>query len=507
MLKRLTILCIGLILGTLLIAPNAFCGTDDSGLQVYTLNFGEMMGETADVGQEDTKISQYCYNMFQSGNGLCSYPQPKGSGYEWTGTPIQIFSAGNTFVKLLNQSSSVSCEVYLHSNSIFASPTGTRTLITNNGYSNGDLFNFQGLTRDYLFVGFKMIYSADNWATTAEVTLPTATSNTAALWQNRLWIASGRTMYYSAAQDYENFTNSATAGGTTNILGIGSINKLVGTRYGLFIFTSGGIFLQSGASKGWSIEKISDLFLYNSSTITSYNDNIFFQAGITEGRKIFVLSGTTISVLAEFPEIVIGTFVNSMAVSNSGKLLLLSFGTSATMPNYVYDLEKKSWSRSAECHVLGYGQYFAKKTSTGKYAVYFYNRAESFNLQFDGIASYVVPLAWEYKTSWMTLDGNAGNRKEIDRIEFDFLGGTAAVGLYFATGDGSYSGYAGSLVAPTNSRFSSYTWNNPIGKRQSNRFYLDFASVGAQTMTQNYVLKQARIYYRNIGNYKTNTLR
>jgi len=77
------ILYLGIVLTTLLMASNAFCGTDDSGLQVFTLNGADMMGETADVGQEDTKISQYSLNMFQSGNSL-TVPVRSNSDYSYT---------------------------------------------------------------------------------------------------------------------------------------------------------------------------------------------------------------------------------------------------------------------------------------------------------------------------------------------------------------------------------------------------------------------------------------
>lgn len=502
------ILCIGLILGTLLIASNAFCGTDDSGLQVFTLNGADMLGESADVAQEDTKWATYSLNMFNSGNGISCYGRPQSAGYEWDEEP-QAMCGNRPFIRTQGTGSN---HVWVHTNGNYGPAAGTRTLLLTAVTSGADIFTFRGLTKDYLFTGNYLISSADGFASTSAVSLPAVGGNRAAVWQNRFWYSTQYTIYYTAAQDFENFTNSATAGGTTNIFGISTIKKLVGTKYGLYIFTDAGIFLQSGASKAWSIEKISDLVLYGPDTATSYNDTIYFLSQSPEGKKVFALASTQIVTLADIPNFVVSTN-GTMKVVNGGRLLILCQNVLSGVSG-VYDMQSKSWSRSYEYNVIGGDSYYAKSTSYLKYAIFQFPKAEKFLAEIDSpltaytsVLSYVVPQPYGFNTNWFTLDGNASNRKEINRIEIDFQGGTSTVQLNYAYTNGNSAATGIYLYAPTNFRPTTYVWNAPIGKQQSNRFYLAFASYGAQTMTTNFFIKQIRIYYRNIGNYTTNALR
>jgi len=369
------------------------------------------------------------------------------------------------------------------------------------------MLGFKMLTKQYIFTGTKLISSTDGFATTAEVTTPAVgTGNTVAIWQNRFWIASGYTLSYSAPQDFENYTNSATAGGTTNIPEISTIYKIMATKNGLYVFTDKGIFLQSGSSKAWSIEKISELLVPNKKSFTQADDGVYFIIG----RTVYVASGYSIGVFCEIPsalDTAKTTIRRDEIIFNPSRSLLIISNNLMGEFSFVYDVKNKSWSRSLQYNFLcPYG--YINVSGTGKYIWYFLPTNQQSDRIYNILTStYQTPLTWYYATAWITLDGNPGNRKEIDRIEIDALGGTHSVFLFWASGNGLSSFTNLKYSAPINTRLSTYTWNSPMGKNQSNRFYFQEQSDGAQTMTTNYVLKQIRIYYRNIGNYKTNTLR
>jgi hypothetical protein len=512
----------------LLLTPCAFlhAGTDDSGLQVFTVDFSKQLGESADVAQEDTLFSPYCYNLFSSGNGICSFPRPKGTGYLFPGASafgidgVNLNNLGATVVRI---DGNITASVYLHYNSGFSpSPLGTQVPLDNNAYAtfNSDLFAFTRGATQSVFLGTKIIDVSNLGPSpvTTEVVLKASGVpfslpwNSAAIWQNRLFLTYQNYLYYSAAQDFDDFTSSATAGGVTRLYEDNYISKIVSTRYGLYIFTGSGIWLQSGASakNSWSIEKISNVT--QASAFYKDDDTIYFQAfANAEGKKIWRLNGITIEPIVTIPQYLQPTYFNEnvytqMSIINSGRFIVLaSFIVGGT--SWMYDTQNKSWIRTSEFNGFSDRYFYFKRTSTG-YRIYRLPIAEKFYNNYDDDFSLLTPLTpWAYQTSWLTLDGNASNRKEIDRVEFDYQGGTTSVYLYYAYGNGSSSYSNTTLTAPTNTRLSTYVWNAPIGRQQSNRFYLYFLSNGAQTMTTNYILKQARIYYRNIGNYKTNSLR
>jgi len=510
-----------LLLTALLLTPcEVWAGTDDSGLQVFTVDFSKQLGEAADVAQEDTLLSPYCYNMFSSGNGMTTLPEPIGSGYTWTTGSNSSADCGDSNLGLVvRQDGWPYAKIYLIKSPDFEPPIGTSFLMDENSYTsaNSDLFCYQYGSTDAVFVGNKII--AIGYSSTAPVILKTATGRldlstcwcrSAAIWQNRLFLAHQSYIFYSAAQDFENFSNTATAGGTTLLYDSAQIYKLVGTRYGLYIFTNKGIYIQTGtgAKNSWSIEKISDVVLYNRKCVATFNDVIYFAGQRLHGSVIYSISGVSVSPFIELPnELSAYQLSSDMTFIQGGKYLLLSSSyTGGT--GYIVDVARKTMYRSGEYNGLGSRWHFLKKTATG-YKIYRLPTLVRFNNEYSGYGlNYIKSLyPWEYRTNWLTLDGNSGNRKEIDRIEFDYQGGTTSVYLYYAYGNGSSAYATTTLTAPVNTRLSTYTWNAPIGKQQSNRFYLYFLSNGTQTMTTNYILKQARIYYRNIGNYKTNSLR
>lgn len=502
-------ICILSIL-TVLNIQLAWAGTDDSGLQVFTVDFSKQLGESADVVQEDTLLSPYCYNLFSSGNGLCSFPQPKGSGYEWTGAGVDIVdsSFGDAIVRADNGSAS---DIFSHINPSYAAPSmGARVLLTAAGSTsdNSELFAFQNGSTAAVFVGSKIITITGNHfaPTTTEVALPSGTGRSAAIWQNRFFYSYSNYIYYSAPQDFFNFTSSSTAGGVIRLYEDTSILKIVSTKYGLYVFASSGIWLLSGSSKNaWSLDKISNILLPDFDMVTVYNDVVYFKDFRSQGQKIWSISGVTVSLFAEVPYKI--ALAHQMRFVNSGKFLILASPTT-NGTGYVYDVARKTFFETSEYNGLGSNWYFLKRTSTG-YKIYELPLGEVFTNEYDGTTGYYVPVLypWAYQTAWTTLDGNSGTRKEIDRIEIDYQGGTTSVVLYYTYGNGSFSYGTTTLTAPTNSRMTTYTWNAPIGRQQSNRFSLYFLSSGTQTMTINYILKQARIYYRNIGNYKNNNLR
>jgi uncharacterized Fe-S cluster protein YjdI len=500
----------------LLLTPYAvLAGTDDSGLQVFTVDFSKQLGESADIAQEDTLFSPYCYNMFSSGNGLTTFPEGYGSNYEWTGTAGDIADYPDSyFGAILKVDNTTAADIYLMFNPTFASGTATKIFLYNAARTseNFNMDVFSGGDTTYITVGNGMLsYFASTLATTS-VSLPTSTITDAEIFQNRLFLVNGKLLYYSTAQNYENFTVGPTTGGVINVFESGGIRKIISTKYGLYIFAVRGIFLLSGQDKNsWRIEKISNLQIANLKSATVYQDIIYFTAISNElnNGSLWVLNGIDIQPLSDIPGLFFPnfTFNHRLQIFSNGNFLALATKT-VNGTSLIFDLNKKTWIRNSDFNVLGSTRFYIKKTSSG-HKIYEFPQAQKFlNYYSNPKAAYLNPMQpWAYQTSWMTLDGNASNRKEIDRVEFDYQGGTVAVSLYYAYGNGSSSGATTTLTAPTNTRLSTYVWNAPIGRQQSNRFYLYFLSSGTQTMTTNYILKQARIYYRNIGNYKTNSLR
>jgi len=512
-----------LLITCLLLTPYAvLAGTDDSGLQVFTIDFSKQLGESADVAQEDTLFSPYCYNMFSSGNGMCALPEPIGSGYTWvTGSNLSADCGDSKLGLVVRQDAFPYAKIYLIKSADFEPPIGSSFLMDENSYTsaNSDLFCYQYGSTDAVFIGNKIIAIDSLGTSTSSVILKTATGKldlsaypcrSAAIWQNRLFLAYQSYLFYSAAQDFENFANTATAGGTTLLYDSPQIYKLVSTRYGLYIFTDKGIYIQTGngSKNSWSIEKISDVVLYNRKCVATFNDVIYFAGTRYNGSIIYSVSGVNVLPFIKIPhEISAYPLSSDMTFLQGGEYLLCSSSyTGGT--GYIIDIARKTMYRSGEYNGLGSKNHFLKKTSTG-FKIYRLPTLVRFNNEYSGYGlNYIKTLyPWEYRTNWLTLDGNASTRKEIDRIEIDYQGGTTTVQLNYAYGNGSTSVVGALLTAPTNTRLSTYVWNAPIGRTQSNRFYLDFLSYGTQTMTTNYILKQARIYYRNIGNYKTNSLR
>jgi len=506
-----------LLLTALLLTPCAvYAGTDDSGLQVFTVDFSKQLGESADVAQEDTLLSPYCYNMFSSGNGLVSFPEDEGAtSQNWSGNAFDCSTIGvYNFVRLINGSAA---DLVLHIYPGYPSSGGSaddKQIILATGLTTvygSDLFAYSGGDTASVFVGNKIINvsGSPSAPTTSETALPGGLSfRSATIWQNRLFLATENYLYYSAAQNYSDFSNTATTGGTTRIFSTITIQKIIGTKYGLYIFCNDGIYIQTGIGKnGWIIEKISNKTLASIQCISQYEDQIFFLESTTKRcAKLWSVSGTNIQQIATLPQEISSD--NSLKIISGGDFIVFSTPT-VNGTSFLYNTKTQTFSRSSNYNGLGNTYFYIKKISDTKYQLYYLPRLKKFNLYNSGPkGGALTPMSpWAYQTSWLTLDGNSGNRKEIDRIEFDYQGGTTAVYLYYAYGNGSSAYSSTTLTAPVNTRLSTYTWNAPIGKQQSNRFYLYFLSSGAQTMATNYILKQARIYYRNIGNYKTNSLR
>jgi hypothetical protein len=503
-----------LLLTALLLTPCAvLAGTDDSGLQVFTVDFSKQLGESADVAQEDTLFSPYCYNMFSSGNGFSSCKDSLGSGKDWTGYGSDIIDlpsdeAGTYAIVRIN-SNITTTEVYLHT--FPASNSGTRTTLINTAYTAPfyEMNAFYGGTLTYLTYGPPSLLTIDGSLTTGSVSLPVAPSHSE-VWQNRLFISTSNYLYYSTAQDYTDFTVGPTTGGVIRVWESDSINKLVATQYGLYIFTDNGIFLLSGQNKNaWSLEKISILTTSNYRNVTKYKDTIYFLDSSLYRKTLWAMQGVGLNKISEFPYALTGfDSITWIKVFDDGEKIVLAQQASSRV-GLVFDLKSKSWFRTAEFNIVKSDKYFIKNISYTTYEIYSAPQFRKFLNETNAYRSdYLTPVyPWAYQTAWLTLDGNASNRKEIDRIEFDYQGGTTSVYLYYAYGNGSSTSANTTLTAPTNTRLSTYVWNAPIGRQQSNRFYLYFLSSGTQTMTTNYILKQARIYYRNIGNYKTNSLR
>jgi hypothetical protein len=486
-------------------------GTDDSGLQVFTVDFSKQLGETNLAASEDTKISDYCYNLYNSGNGLTNFGVYTSSAIPFYGIRYKRFYRGGTvnghpYVCEQNNGSGTYEINFFNGDS----SSTWETMIASSGSNN--VFGFRQL-------GYYYFVNADNFIrfTASTSTVSTLTGKPWQtygglgfnIWKNRLWVIGYNAylyptaLYYSSASDMTDFTASATAGGVISLPnGTATITGIYSTLYGLYITTtSDGIYLLSGGDKpsSWILEKIS------TQSVSNWNgfvyENKFYFLNETNGSfkySIFVVNGVNIEKICELP-------YNRFSFSTLNKSIFS--GNFIIIPNpysvsgYVYDIKNQSGFETSDINGVISENYIIKSETLYNYRIRY---SPIFN-DFSNMQTSIYP--WAYKTSWLTLDGNASNRKEIDRIEFDYQGGTTNVYLYYAYGNGSSAYAATTLTAPINTRLSTYVWNAPIGRQQSNRFYLYFLSSGAQTMTTNYILKQARIYYRNIGNYKTNSLR
>jgi hypothetical protein len=501
-----------LLITCLLLTPCAFlhAGTDDSGLQVFTIDFSKQFGESDMAANEDTTLSPYCYNLYKSANGFTNFGIDTTSPAPSYGTRYKSFYSGGVvnghpYVCEQNNGSGT-YEINFYNGD---SSSTWETMIASTGSTN--VFGFRQL-------GYYYFVNADNF-----IRFTASTSTVLALtgkpwqtygglgfniWKNRLWVIGYNAylhptaLYYSSASDMTDFTASATAGGVISLPnGTATITGIYSTLYGLYITTiNDGIYLLTGGDKpsSWTLEKISEQTIYDRNGFV-YKGQFYFvcQPGFFK-QAIFSTNGTAITKICELPFLQFSSFnAFEKTIFNDNYIVIpSSYGSSG----YVYDIKNQGGFETSSINGILSENYIIKSASA-------YNYLIRFSPSFEYFTNITSQYPWAYQTSWLTLDGNASNRKEIDRIEFDYQGGTTNVYLYYAYGNGSSTYAARTLTAPINTRLSTYVWNAPIGRQQSNRFYLYFLSSGAQTMTTNYILKQARIYYRNIGNYKTNSLR
>ncbi len=528
--KLYAIVCIAAFVGTLLTASNAFCGTDDSGLQVFEIDAAKMNGMTADIFSEDTVFGMNCKNLYKSMNGLSTlHYQADADIFTWGST---------TAVSLLR----------------FIDFTKTRTHILNLFYKDGSYYVtraadnvpvISGAEANNSFIfGFTFFNSSfyeyvltqkvcRNVNTLAAVTMPWTTAGqdayTAALWQNRLFVLTGGTgttqkytLWWSAPGNYTDFTTTATTGGVINIADFPSITKIIGTKYGLYLIALEGIWMVSGGSSpsAWTVQKIAD-FPNEASYggICEYKDQVF----IACDKGLFLLAGTQLQQLSTLPEKIniSSTSVYQdrfVAVTVSPDLTInptYSYST-GTSEVYLYDTQNKSWSTLSTLGGLFMNNYWVKFTSNNLgFTVY-----EAPPLTYEG-ANTKTFLPFNYATNWMTLDGNGANSKKIHRIEIECGGNaqTIEVSMLAERADNTALGNAYSYIdfvpvipitpvsfkstrPPTNTFVWNVFQNQPFRK-----IALNILSLANSTITGHFVIKKIRVYYFNLGNPLKNTLR
>lgn len=480
-------------------------GQSDKALQTLVINGPDLLGFGAEENTEDSKFAAECSNLYPSSNGLSTI-------YNNYFGPV----TGETFFdgKMVNEEI-----IYNSSSSIL----GSKTILYRSGqdmipsvYSGGSFLFAFGFYKSGAYyyamnssVMFKALYGA---AAPTQVTgLPfysgTYSASSAAIWKNRLWVSSSNSatpnlrnrIFVSSPTDWENFSTgtSATDGFVQDMPDYVNVIKLVSNLTGIYVICSDAIYLISGGDspETWRTERVA---VFNQ--VGSVRQIITFKNSIilNDGKDFYILEGYTLQKLCSFPY---SDFNLTACAMWADRYFVMS--STPLVNSVIYDTQTKTYFEFSPILGLVENNYWVKSDLWFQLPPVFKQN----NL------NQITPFT--YKTSWLTLDGNPANFKEIVRIEIDsLLDSTASVeiglGLSTKTGEEyfkkiipgkTYSESIKGTRPPTNT----YTWN--VGMRKAvRRIYIKWA-YNAGTIGATSFLKQIRIYYRNVGNIKSNEVR
>lgn len=500
-----------LLITCLLLTPCAvLAGADDSGLQVFELLGPKTTGMRPDAIKEDTGIAELLINLLPSPNGFYSITDFGALASGVTDIPRGFLAGamfsdpGGEFIALEKRIPGGTDEiVYYQASGAITSEVDANASIFSSFFAAFD----GGLV--YIVNGDSFLSFNPASPTTSTLSKPWTMAQTACIWKNRLWVAEGSGsntyLWYSAAQDYDNFTTPS-PGGVFNISSRSGVKKLCPTNYGLYIMCDNDIYLMSGGDvpNSWRLDKLFTGFTlgYNGGYnyfATVIGNEVWF---LTKTSSLFRISGTQIQLVSTIPQYYIGL----IALNFSGCCSFKNKYFVLTNPpgNYgmMYDIEQQCWILCNEfSYPLGNTDNFYINSNAGR---------TKFSLKItpnfaDSSAIYGKPVIypWQWQSSYFTLDGNDYTQKEIDRIEFEYMGGTASVYIYAVNPSAIVSSYSKTFVPATNNRITTNVWEAPLGRRSTNKISFLFYSADTNTQYINYMIKKIRIYYRNLGSYGT----
>lgn len=500
-----------LLITCLLLTPYAFlhAGTDDSGLQVFTIDNTRMTGMKPETIIEDTGIASSLTNLLPSPFGYYSILDFGAAAAGVTNIPRSFLSgymfseSGREFVALQERINGGTDEI------VYYQASGA---ITNEVDANASAYPsfFAAFENGLVYIvnGDSFISFPPASPSPTALSKPWSIAQTACVWKNRLWVAEAAAntyLWYSAAQDYDNFTVPS-PGGVFNIASRSGIKKLCPTNYGLYIMCDNDIYLMSGGDvpNSWRLDK-----LFSGYTLGYYGGFNYFATVIgnevwflNRTNALFRISGTQIQLVSTIPQYYSGflgqVFTGCCSFKNRYFVLTNPVGYYGIM----YDIEQQCW--------ILVNDFAYPMGNTDNFYIYTDTTKTAFTLKItpnftDSAVTYgkQIMYPWAWQTAYFTLDGNSYSQKEIDRIEFEYQGGTMAVQINAVNPESAVSTYSKTFVPITNSRITTSIWAAPLGKRSTNKIRFYFYSSGTDTQFINYIVKKIRIYYRNLGSYGT----
>jgi hypothetical protein len=471
----------------LLTSLPTFAGTDDSGLQVYTITGDKLLPMAPEAAlTSDNPYANIAVNCINVGNGLQKYTGGQrlfttpASG-EVSIYPYSISKIGRNVIWVSGWDvANATIEVgivygddYAYYNDNITKGTfyskksliGATAETDLQSYSpymprHFKIYPYIDTTLKYAMVVqyHSQLWRSDLSSTMTMTTYPTISGSvfrpsTSAVYKNRLFMMNqAGNVVFSQSAVYHNFTSSETAGGVINLPSYsGNVQvDMAATKDALYLFRTDGIWIISGngtLSYDFTVEKLSSdsVASYGSGVITAPNDVVYFMTASGFLKKI---EGTIVTSIASAPLVPVGGFIAMQSASVGDRFLAftrerISGYTYDSVPThaYLYDLLSNTWSIVTNITALSPEGYMASAKAL-TYLAPFYGAGTAGYDIYDmsqyrithkiGIAT--IPLVrgdtqFRYETNWLTLDGSEANIKTYKRMEIDYEVDTE--GVYF----------------------------------------------------------------------------
>ncbi len=562
-----------IILTLLLASLNAFAGVDDSNLQVFTLTGDKLLGSNTMQHTEDSSFGDFAVNVWND-NGLtqlCLTDDPAKTftynlqsvyqSYVIDAQRLPIVGKAGTYygqnatIAMIKEGNTSSVNLY-YSNSLINivpkdfGPNGAQYV---NGSYNNDGFLYAAsytaagvplvfvltpnaytlcsvsLTDGHLTPGNPTGSSSRNYPSTKQAFFIDGYLLTADAWQNRTWIAQEvdiasceNRLRYSSATDVTDFTGGPTLGGIIDLPEAESIKKIIGTQYGLYVFTDKNIWLVYGDINpmSWSLKKIWQGSDYKFKKAFKYNEDVFIYSDDGNEQAVFKASGLNIDKIIHFPSTLPTYFIPN--IIHNKYLTLGDTSTYGYFQGNIYDMEAKcyyTWQKVQNCpRNSGYfiSRFYDYNTHTT--ILKFYPNPDFEENYFPTYFNTSETLI-TYETAWQTLDGIGSNLKNIKRVEIDYDADTQEVlqcTVVRRTNNSNYAQYdaaqtfKGYTDGDLTSILHSFGTHSPtqtafinlnLMRRPATKFKFMINTFGAANIiTRPIRIKQIRVYYQPVGN-------
>jgi len=494
-------------------------GQDDSGLKVVTIEgkdlWGIASGNMRPNYLEESNSSIFCENFVFDGNSMIPVNT---SGTSGTTSVIDFYQTPTTSFSLTVSTSGITNEVSITSSGSSGSETRTSStyLLRYNypsGYPGYSFFCFDDLYGGVIrtlavTTPYIKIYNAGTYVTQITNPITSYGTNFTAyfdIWSGRLFIGGGSYLLYSSASDKTDFTVSSTAGGVIRVPDSSYIIGMLSTVQGLAVITNTGFWLLSGVDtpESWTFQQIKKI-TPEYALKTSQGQLIIFE---TNGGNIYLLDGitlqfiTNIDIFSQFysDTLAAKTLFPVSAEINQNKQLFFECCSAKTfIPGSLeteflvnLDLTSLKYSKIPVLSMVKNSYYTKDGYDSslfgieGMYLPYVNNTSE--------IGSFIFSNS---------LDGNLSTRKNIVRIETDFLTVSGAVNPQISITANKYRSDEETKTFTLNLTTElSRTVSTQIRTIVSN-FNVNCNLSTIYITTTGVPIKRIRIYYRDIGNYK-----